>query len=173
MSLTVNFCCSGYPCRPIIWLSLSRGRMGQAIHRTQTGSSAVLLCRATHSVRQPNRCRALGQSTLTKFTLLQLMSLFFFAIYLVASIQVNGVFHEKNLKVAPKLHPGKIRVSLLALTCKFLGCGWELSHWCWKQILTCKKKHTPCRDFPFCSLLLETIFFEIKVFLFKEGKIWI
>lgn len=89
----MKFCCSGYPCRPIIWLSLSRGRMGQAIHRTKTGSSAVLLCRATQTVRQPNRCRALGQPTLSKFTLLQLMSSF--AIYLVAFIQITKS-HCKN-----------------------------------------------------------------------------
>lgn len=155
MSSTVNFCCSGYPCRPIIWLSLSRGRMGQAIHRTQTGSSAVLLCRATHAVRQPNRCTALGQPTLSKFTLLQLMS--FFAIYLVAFFQNS----ESHCKMTLKLKESGSPSSNLEA---FLGCCWQLSHWCWKQILTFQKNHTPCLDFPFRSLLLRTIFF------LKRGK---
>lgn len=60
----VNFCCSGYPPSPMTWLSESWGRMGQAIDRTETESSAVLLCRAGHTVRQLNRCRAQGQPSL-------------------------------------------------------------------------------------------------------------
>lgn len=62
--LMVNFCCSGYSTNPIIWLSESWGRMGQAIDRTETESSAVLLCRAGHTVRQLNRCSAQGQPSL-------------------------------------------------------------------------------------------------------------
>lgn len=42
----VNYHCSGYPPSPMMWLSESWGRMGQAIDRTETESSAVLLCRS-------------------------------------------------------------------------------------------------------------------------------
>ena len=61
----VNFSCSGYPPSPVIWLSESWGWIGQAIDRTETESSAVLLCRAGHTVRQFNRCRAQGQPPLS------------------------------------------------------------------------------------------------------------
>lgn len=56
-------CCSGFPSSPMMSLLESWGRMGKAIDRTETESSAVLLCRAGHTVRQLNRCRALGQPT--------------------------------------------------------------------------------------------------------------
>lgn len=39
--LMVNFSCSGYPPSPVIWLSESWGRIGQAIDRTDT---AQLCC---------------------------------------------------------------------------------------------------------------------------------
>lgn len=53
------------PPSPVIWLSESWGRIGRAIDRTETESSAVLLCRAGHTVRQFNRCRAQGQPPLS------------------------------------------------------------------------------------------------------------
>lgn len=62
------FCCSGYPCRPMIWLPVICSRMGQAIDRTETESSAVLLCRAGHTVWQLNRCRVLGHPALFAFS---------------------------------------------------------------------------------------------------------
>lgn len=54
--LMVNLC-SGYSHRPVIWPSERWGWMGQAIDRPETESSAVLLCRAGHTVRPLNRCR--------------------------------------------------------------------------------------------------------------------
>lgn len=56
--LIVNICHSGYLPSLMMWLLESWGQMGQAIDRTETESSAVLLCRAGHTVRQLNRCRA-------------------------------------------------------------------------------------------------------------------
>lgn len=54
--LMVNWC-SGYSHRPVIWRPGCWGGMGQAIDRPETESSAVLLCRAGHTVRPVNRCR--------------------------------------------------------------------------------------------------------------------
>lgn len=115
----VNFCCSGYPSRPMIWLSVIWVRMGQAIDRTETESSAVLLCRAGHTVRQLNRCSALGQPSLFALSVHTFTTLCPFHL-------LQSMFHYMTISQTPKSHIGRrwlLKMSLMAFNHK---CPWVL-----------------------------------------------